>query len=130
MLIYSFTKGARNLKTAMLFITLLATTALPAAGSPIILEAEDYIGSFNVGGEPFYVTFCSGASGGLAVEGYDYPGDYIDFMVVLPQAGTYNDTLRSGGLLYEFSSHFATFRRPNSGTLAYSQYHTMGMGIG
>jgi hypothetical protein len=117
-------------RTAMVAVFMAALAAAAAHATPIILEAEDYVGSWNMGGDPIYVTLCSGASGGYAVEGYDYIGDFIEFRVVITQAGEYDDILRSGGELYEFSEHFARFRRENGGTFTYATFSTMGMGIG
>ncbi len=114
----------------MLVLSIMALTASAAYAVPIILEAEDYVGSFNVGGNPIYVTTCSGASGGLAVEGYDYIGDYIELRVEIPQAGDYDDILRSGGELYVFSEHFATYRIDGGSTFAFATFSTMGLGIG
>lgn len=118
------------MRTAMLVIFTIALAASAAHAAPIILEAEDYVSAWNMGGDPIYITLCSGASGGYAVEGYDYIGDFIELRVVLPRAGQYDDILRSGGELYEFSEHFARFRRENGGTITFTTYSTMGMGIG
>ena len=50
------------MRTAPLILLItLALTAAAAHSAPIILEAEDYVGSFNVGGDPITVTACSGA---------------------------------------------------------------------
>jgi len=117
-------------RTAILVPALVALAAFAATAEPIIIEAEDYVASFNVGGDPIYVTACSGASGGFAVEGYDTIGDFIELRVVLPMVGEYDDTLRSAGELYEFSEHIATFRYEGGGTFAHSYYTTMGYGIG
>lgn len=118
------------MRTAMLVLSILALTAPAAYAVPIILEAEDYVGSFNVGGDPIYVTLCSGASGGYAVEGYDFPGDYIELEVDITQAGDYDDILRSGGELYVYSEHFARYRIKGGSTFNYATFSTMGMGIG
>ncbi len=118
------------MRTAMLVLSIMALTASAAYAVPIILEAEDYVRSFNVGGDPIYVTSCSGASGGYAVEGYDYPGDYIELRVEICQAGDYDDILRSGGELYVYSEHFATYRIDGGSTFSFASFSTMGLGIG
>ncbi len=117
-------------RTAILVLSVLALVAPAANAVPIILEAEDYVGSFNVGGEPIYVTSCSGASGGYAVEGYDYPGDFIELRAEIGQAGEYDDILRSGGDLYVFSGHLATYRIQGGSTFGFATFSTYGMGIG
>lgn len=118
------------MRTAMLVVFTLALTATAATAAPIILEAEDYVAAFNVGGDPIYVTSCPGASGGYAVEGYDYPGDFIELEVDIAQAGDYDDILRSGGELYEWSDHFAGYRIKGGATFSYAMFYTYGMGIG
>jgi hypothetical protein len=123
-------KGAISVRTALFFLSILGLTAAAANATPIILEAEDYVGSFNLGGDYIYITSCSGASGGYAVEGYDYPGDYIELEVDITQAGQYEDILRSGGELFEYSEHFATFRIKGGSTFSFADYSTMGLGIG
>lgn len=118
------------MRTAILVVSFIALLACAASASPIILEAEDYVASFNAGGDPIHIVFCSGASGGLAVEGYDSAGDFIELRVVLDMAGAYDDTLRSGGELFEFSQHRVSYRRAGGGTFAYSDFVTYGYGIG
>ena len=121
----------KTVRTApLIFVIILALTAPAGLSAPIILEAEDYVGSFNVGGDPITVTACSGASGGYAVEGYDTVGDRIDLRVVITQSGDYDDVLRSGGELYVSSSHFLTIRIEGGSTIGFSTYNTFGWGIG
>ena len=80
----------KNILAAAAFFLTLASHA---GGAPIILEAEDYIASHDAGGGPITAVVCSGASGGLAVEGYDAPGDWIELRAVLPESGAYEDML-------------------------------------
>lgn len=118
------------MRTTVLIFSFTALLVSAAFADTIILEAEDYVASYNAGGDPIYVTYCSGASGGYAVDGYDTAGDYIELRVVLDMAAEYDDTLRSAGLLYEFSQHRTRFRREGSATFAYSSYMTYGYGLG
>ena len=118
------------MRASLAVLAVLAVVTSAASATPIILEAEDYIDSFNVGGDFITIVECSGASGGLAVEGYDVPGDWIELRVELSQAGDYDDILRSGGELYEASDHFARIRPQGGGTIGFSFYYTYGMGIG
>lgn len=118
------------MKAALLIISALALAAAPACALPIFLEAEDYITSYNAGGVSIYVTSCSGASGGLAVEGYDYPGDWIEMRVALTEGGAYEDWFRSAGDDLVASDHRVTIRVEGEGDIAASGYHTVGMGIG
>ena len=118
------------MRTAMLVLLSGALITSPAFADTIVLEAENYVASYNAGGYPIYVTYCSGASGGYAVDGYDTVGDWIELKVVLDLAGAYDDTLRSAGELYVFSQHRARFRRPSGPNFATSNYVTYGYGIG
>jgi hypothetical protein len=130
MLMGDFERGQYIVRTAMLVLSFIALMAAQTLADTIILEAEDYVAYFNAGGEPIYTVFCSGASGGLAVEGYDTVGDFIELRVILDMAGSYDDTLRSGGELFEFSQHRVSYRRLGGPTLAYSNFTTYGYGIG
>jgi hypothetical protein len=123
-------KGAKSVRTAIVIPFVLALAAAAAWADPLILEAEDFVASFNAGGAPIYVTYCSGASGGYAVEGYDYPGDFIELRADICQAGDYEDILRSGGELYEWSEHFVRYRVEGGSTIAFATFATYGMGIG
>ena len=118
------------MKAGLLVLAILVLLAHSACAVPVFLEAENYISSYNAGGVSIYVTSCSGASGGLAVEGYDYPGDWIELRVVLPQGGAYEDWFRSGGDDLAASDHKVTIRVEGEGNMASSGYHTVGMGVG
>ena len=118
------------MKSVLVALPVLAVLTAPAPAAPILLEAEAYISSHNAGGTSIYVTACSGASGGLAVEGYDYPGDYIEMRVMLPEGGAYADRFRSAGEDLTSTDHAVTIRVEGGPEVATSGYHTVGMGIG
>lgn len=114
--------------TSIWCIMLLVAVACAQA---IIVEAESYVASNNTGGTVIYVTSCSGASGGMAVEGFDTPGEWIEVVVNVPAAGSYADSIRSAGLLnYESDLESTTFGSGPGGTDLTSAYHTLGLGIG
>ena len=114
--------------TSFWCITLLASVVCAQA---IIVEAESYVASNDIGGIVIYVTACSGASGGRAVEGFDTPGEWIEVVVNVPVAGSYADSIRSAGLLnYESDLGSTIFSGGPGGTDLNSAYHTLGMGIG
>jgi len=123
-------EGARHVRTTMLVFSFIPLLVSAAFADTIILEAEDYVASYNAGGDPIYVTYCSGASGYYAVDGFDTAGDFIELRVVLDMAAEYDDTLRSAGELFEFSQIRAKFRREGHATFAYSSYMTYGYGLG
>jgi hypothetical protein len=110
----------------------VALLAFPLSASTIVLEAEDYVAYHNAGGSAMYVTGCSGASGGYAVEGYDAVGDWIEVLWDVSESGSYTDTLRTAGATYGlWSDHTATlFGAGPAGNNLVSSFSTYGLGIG
>jgi hypothetical protein len=102
-----------------------------AHAQSIVVEAELYVDYHNEGGTTIYVTTCSGASGGLAVEGFDWTGDWIELTLTIPEAGSYADSLRSAGLTSIASEIHSTILggAPGGGDLT-SVFNTVGLGIG
>jgi hypothetical protein len=118
-------------KTAALFLLFCLSGATVTFAYTLTLQAEDYIASHNAGGADFYVTSCSEASNGLAVEGYDYPGDWIELKLVISQAEGYVDSLRSAADYEAEAVHELTIFGPGGVPLAeHSTYNTYGRGIG
>lgn len=114
-------------------LVLLALFLVPASSyaHDIALEAEDYTNSFNTGGEAIYTTACSGASGGYAVEGFDFPGDWIEVSLTISELGAYADTLRSAGLYgYESDMRITIMNGAQGGGDLMSYYAPVGLGIG
>jgi hypothetical protein len=109
----------------------VAVAGLATAARAVTVEAENFIASYNAGGEEIYWLSCSGASGGRAVEGVDTAGDWIEIAVDIPETYGYADTLRSAGNTLEESNFQVTIPGacPGGGD-ASSTYHTVGMGIG
>jgi hypothetical protein len=120
----------RALPQAFVLVPALLLAA-SAASLALTIEAESLVGSFNAGGDDIYTIACSGASGGMAVEGVDTAGDWIEIMVTIPDTYVYVDSLRSAGLL-NLQSHFAltVFGAAPGGADVTSAYHPIGFGIG
>jgi hypothetical protein len=115
----------------MLSTLLMVAILAPAAyGQSIIVEAETFVAWHNEGGIAFDITPCGSASGGYALEGLDYVGDWIEIVVDIPEIGAYGDSLRSAGLTGEQSQLLATVfgAGPGGGDLD-SDYQTTGFGI-
>ncbi|MFH1312610.1 MAG: hypothetical protein ABIJ00_05225 [Candidatus Eisenbacteria bacterium] len=110
------------------FIVLMCSAA---CAQSIMVEAEHYITFYNAGGTTIYVTTCSAASGGLAVEGFDWTGDWIELVVNIPLAGSYADSIRAAGLLSTASEFQSTVinGKPGGGDLV-STFNIIGLGIG
>ena len=115
----------------LLAFTLLTLLCVSANAQSIRLEAEHYVASHDQGGVAIYVTTCSGASGGRAVEGFDFPGDWIEVVLTVGQNYSFSDKLRSGGNSGEESELQSTiFGASPLGEDQFSTFHTVGMGIG
>ena len=113
---------------SMLFI--IAVLAPTVDGQSVIVEAETFVAWHNEGGIAFDITACGSASGGYALEGLDYIGDWVEIVVDIPEMGAYADSLRSAGLTGVQSQLLATVfsAGPEGGNLT-SDYHTTGYGI-
>jgi hypothetical protein len=97
----------------------------------LVIEAESFVASYDAGGTSIYITACSGASGGRAVDGFDYPGDWIEVILDAAGAGSYADSLRSAGESGVESDLMSTVVNGGPGGVdLISTYHTTGMGIG
>lgn len=119
-------------------MTRLLTTAATAAfllctssAYCIVIEGETFVASQDLGGLPIAWTYCSGASGGKAVDGLDIPGEWIELVLETPDVGSFTDSLRSAGLLDEESDLRSTVVNGGpGGTDLVSSFHTVGLGIG
>lgn len=115
----------------LMFLTPVILFAAVASSYAITIEAESLVGSFNAGGDEIYVVGCSGASGGMAVEGVDTAGDWIEIMITVADTYGYADSLRSAGLLSLQSDLSLTiFGAAPGGADLTSEYHPVGLGIG
>ena len=104
---------------------------LPAASAQgVIIEAETFVASHDEGGGMIYVTSCTAASQGLAVEGFDYPGDWIEVVLTVETNGSYADVLRSAGLDgLESTVRSTVYGCGPAGEDLVSTFYTVGMGI-
>jgi len=117
-------------KTALIAMTAVLMAATTAPAYTLVLQASDYIASYNAGGADFYTTPCGGATNGLGVEGYDYAGDWIELKMVISTAGTYRDSLRTAADDEAVGNHQITVFNPGGEPVGTSPYQTMGVGIG
>jgi hypothetical protein len=86
----------------VLALSLLAASfsISPAAARTVIqLEAEDAYSWYNAGGDPIEPVVCASARNTMGMEGLDYPGDYVEWLLVLPEGLTFRDSLRSAGAI-------------------------------
>ena len=115
----------------LLAIAVLACLLCPGASVQcMIIEAESFVASHNEGGNAIVEATCSAASGGKAVEGFDYPGDWIEVVLVVGANGSFADNLRSAGLVDSVSEQRATIYGCGPlGEDLVSPFSTVGMGI-
>jgi hypothetical protein len=85
----------------MCLLAILIVPALPgrASADAVQIEAEDYSASGDIGGCGLAIERhdCSGASGGLAVDGVDCAGEWIRLHAVLYRSMSFSFGLRSAG---------------------------------
>jgi hypothetical protein len=114
-----------------LVISFIALLGSVASAESVWVEAETFTAKHDAGGLTIYVTGCSGASGGQAVEGFDTPGDWIELKLDIAENGAFIDSLRSGGMSMVESDLRCTVygAGPLGGDLT-STYSTLGYGIG
>lgn len=117
----------------MILVTWLAVLMFASGASAytVILQASDYIATHNAGGGEFYTTPCGGATNGLGVEGYDYPGDWIELKLVISQESGYLDSLRTAADDAALGDHILTVFDSGGVPLGQTSYfRTEGLGIG
>jgi len=83
---------------AQLAVAVVLLAGLPGASiaaEDLRLEAEEFraYGSYNIGGEGIRESYCSYASGGLAVDGLDIPGEWFKLKVSFASAGCYSSKI-------------------------------------
>ncbi len=87
-------------RTLMIILLLLALPVLRANAEIIKIEAEDF---FNYGqiegcGQPITAHACEGASGGMAADGVDCDGEWIELHLTVAVADSFFLGLRSAGV--------------------------------
>ena len=119
------------MKAALLTLMAALLTATTASANTVVIQASDYIASYNAGGADFYTTPCGGATNGLGVEGYDYAGDWIERKLAIGSEGTYRDSQRTAAEDEAEGNHLVTIFNPGGVPIGTpSPHHTVGLGIG
>jgi hypothetical protein len=77
-------------------LSLVLPTAV-AAQTIIQLEAENMTAWYNTAGLGIVPVSCGAARGGVAVDGVDAPGEYIEWPLTLTQDLVFRDSLRTAG---------------------------------
>ncbi len=87
-------------RTLMIILLLLALPVLRADAEIIKIEAEDFFSSGEIPGcgEPITAHVCQGASGGLAADGVDCDGEWIQLHLTVAVADSFFLGLRSAGM--------------------------------
>lgn len=111
-------------------ITALAVTAVPCQAAGLRVEVEDLTTFYNYSGTTIGTVSCSGASGQFAIQGVDFPGEWIEIPFTLTSTVAFVDSLRSSGYTNErrqFSVHFISEGNLQS---APGDTTTTGLGLG
>ena len=73
-------------------------SAGPATAETVIqLEAENMAAWYNTAGLAIVPVACGAARGGMAADGVDTPGEYIEWPLTLTQDLVFRDSLRTAG---------------------------------
>ena len=92
------------------------------------VEAEGLATFYNYSGTTIGTVACSGASGRFAIQGVDFPGEWIEIPFTVTSAVAFVDSLRSSGYTNEhrqLSVHFIS-----EGNLQSAPGDTMTTGLG
>jgi hypothetical protein len=98
---------ARRFSTLLLIALLLTPVALHA--QRLVIEAESYIASNEIGGDEIQAIGLSGCSGGYYLAGLDTPGEWVEYDAAVNTAGVYSFGLKCRGALdreYKFRAVF------------------------
>ncbi len=82
--------GLRRAVAAPLAFGLLVLATVPAAGAlSVLVEAESFTDGYDMGGASIMAIACTSASGGLAVDGLDISGEWIEVKATIPDEACY-----------------------------------------
>ncbi len=81
----------RTLTGAVLLLLLVGSAA--SAGVTVQAECEEYVDSYNLGGQEIFKSYCSGASEYHATDGLDISGEWIEVDIAVPLTGYYQPLL-------------------------------------
>ncbi len=124
-----------SLLCAVLSLALVAarsdvSAATAGTSGTLSLEAEDYVSSVDAGGALITIVGCSAARGGLAVDGLDVAGDYIEWNLSLAQPFSFRDSLRSAGAIGLVRKYAILFLPAGGGSPVASDTLTTPAGLG
>lgn len=116
--------------TCLLLFVILATAAGQTASQVIVIEAEDYADSLDIGGVPIGPQEGSGCSGGFILIGLDVPDEWVAYDVTVDTPGVYAPRLWSRGD-YGVDYHMQLTFTPDSGGCGQTaDYYFTGAGYG
>jgi hypothetical protein len=88
--------SSRHLAQVVIAVVLLAgLSGASLAAEDLRIEAEEFpaYGFYNKGGEDIRASYCSYASGGLAVDGLDRPDEWFKLRVTFAYDGCYSSRI-------------------------------------
>ncbi len=118
--------------TSSVVVALVLTAASVASGGPDVrVECESYTDFYNEGGAEIASVVCSSASDGLAVDGLDIIGEWIEVKATLPTESCYDLTLSYQAPYGETIGMLLTvFDDAHQSVDAESEFSLIGMGLG
>jgi hypothetical protein len=113
-----------------LAVSLCILPGAARAATVIELEAENLTAMLNLGGNAINYVSCGAARGGLAVDGVDYEGDYIEWPLTLEQDFVFRDSLRTAGATGVVRQFAILFLPSGAGEPAAAETLTTPAGLG
>jgi hypothetical protein len=95
-------------------LAVLAVAPPVHAALPLRIEAENYVASYNAGGDAISVGSCSSASGFLVALGVDAVDDWVECAFTMASADSFRFGLASAGNLGETRQWLVEFYRATS----------------
>ncbi len=124
--------GLMSAAAAPLVLVLMALATTPAAGAiSVLVEAESYVGAYDMGGASIMSILCSSASGEHAVDGLDIAGEWIELKATIADEACY-DLLIGYQAPYEetIETLVTVFDEGHAGVEGDSEFALVGAGLG
>lgn len=110
---------------------LLTLATWASAETTVVLEGEDYWGYNDIGGNLIGTEYCSTASGELAVDHIDVPGEWVRLTVTLPVTASYSLSVAYQGYNGDELDFRVTVEKgAPTGEDIHEEFAVLGWGIG
>ncbi len=120
-----------SFESILLAVGLVLALAVASAAEPIVqVEGEDYTEYNNIGGNIIQSVYCASASGQLAVDYIDRPGEWILVEATFAETGCYEPVLAFQTDFGEPALIRLTMIKAAAGEDIISEFSVVGSGIG